>query len=85
MNISFFYVQTQFFLVMYFNELCSRILAPKLLKKLEWFMHQVCVLPVPVDLCHVLSKFPKKKLSDKTFSIQFYLLTTHSERLLNMF
>ena len=48
-------------------------------------MHQVCVLPVPVDLCHVLSKFAKKKLLDKTFSIQFYLLTTHSERLLNMF
>ena len=48
-------------------------------------MHQVCVLTVPVDLCHVLSKFPKKKLLDKTFSIQIYLLTTHSERLLNMF
>ena len=69
-------MKTQFFLVMYlmyFYELCSRILAHKLLRKLEWFMHQVCVLPVPLDLCHVLSKFPKKKLLDKTFSIQFYL------------
>ena len=47
--------------LMYFYLLCSRMLARKLPKTLECFMYQVCMLPVPLDLFHMLSKFPKKK------------------------
>ena len=57
----------QFFLVMYliyFYALCSKMLARKLLKTLECFMYQVCMLPVPLAfLFHMLSKFPKKNFS----------------------
>ena len=36
------------------------MLARKLLKTLEFFMYQVCMLPVPLDLFYMLSKFLKK-------------------------
>ena len=38
------------------------MLARKLPKTLECFMYQVCMLPVPLDLFHMLSKFPPKKI-----------------------
>ena len=34
--------------LMYFHALCSKMLARKLLKTLECFMYQVCMLPVPL-------------------------------------
>ena len=37
------------------------MLARKLPKTLECFTYQVCMLPVPLDFFHMLSKFPKKK------------------------
>ena len=47
------------------------MLARKLLKTLECFVYQVCMLPVPLAfLFHMLGKFPKKKFFlAKTFSI----------------
>ena len=30
-------------------------------------MYQVCMLPVPLDLFHLLSKFPKKNVLRKNF------------------
>ena len=43
------------------------MLARKLLKTLECFMYQVCMLPVPLDLFHIFSKFPKKIFLRKNF------------------
>ena len=46
------------------------MLARNLPKTLECFMYQVCMLPVPLDLFHMLSKFPRKKIFlENTFSI----------------
>ena len=44
---------------------------------LECFMYQVCMLSVPLDLFHMLSKFPKKKffLEKISRSSFIYLIT----------
>ena len=43
------------------------MLAHKMLKTLECFMYQASMLPVPLDLFHMLSKFPKKIFLRKNF------------------